>query len=173
MNRPADTVAAAVRRVRIVVRGRVQGVGFRPTLYRELTARGCGGAIRNTPEGVVLEVEGAGETVRQVVESFRTLIPSRARVDELVVEEAEPLGQTEFTIAESSSDGTSLLPIPPDLATCAECVDELRAPGRRSHHSQPGADTRRDIHFRKELSAEKVIKREVTTQERIVPSTEE
>jgi hydrogenase maturation protein HypF len=53
-------------------------------------------------------------------------------VDEMLVEEAEPLGQTEFTISESSSDGASLLPIPPDLATCVECAAELRAvEGRR------------------------------------------
>jgi len=132
MVRSADISAATTRRVRILARGRVQGVGFRPTLYRALTKRGCGGTVRNTPEGAVIEVEGSAAAVRQILEEFPSLIPALARVDEMLVEETEPLGQTEFTISESSSDGTSLLPIPPDLATCSECADELSAPdGRR------------------------------------------
>jgi len=125
--------AAALRRVRILVRGRVQGVGFRPTLYRALTARGCAGSVRNTPEGVVLEVEGAAPTVREVVEGFERLVPARARVDEMRVEEVKPLGQREFRIESSSADGRSLLPIPADLALCEECMCELREPnGRRT-----------------------------------------
>ena len=130
--RASHTTATGLRRVRIVVRGRVQGVGFRPTLYRALAGRGCGGTIYNTPEGVVLEVEGAAQVVREVVQNFRSLIPSRARVDEMIVEETAPVGQADFSIARSASDGRSLLPIPPDLATCPECTDELRGGhGRR------------------------------------------
>ena len=131
MTRSTDISTAAARRVRILLRGRVQGVGFRPTLYRALTERGCGGTIRNTPEGVVLEVEGTADVVQQIIENFPSLIPCRARVDEMTVEETGPLGQAEFTISQSSSDGRSLLPIPPDLAMCAECTSELSATGGR------------------------------------------
>jgi len=120
------TVAVAARRVRILARGRVQGVGFRPTLYRAAVARGCAGSIRNTPEGVVVEVEGRPEAVREFVEVFEQLIPPRARLDELRVEELEPTGQGGFVIDSSSSDGTSLLPIPPDMAICPECAREIR-----------------------------------------------
>ena len=122
-----------VRRCRLLVRGRVQGVGFRPTLYRALTARGLAGSIRNTPEGVVIEAEGPAEALDKAVRDLRSLAPARARVDELIVEEVAPLGETEFRIIESTTDGPSLLPIPADLATCAECAAELRAPpGRRA-----------------------------------------
>ncbi len=126
-----QTIGAALKRCRITVFGRVQGVGFRPTLYRELTARGCAGCVRNTPRGVVVEVEAPEETLRAVVRGFRDIVPERARVDELQVEEAEPRGDTEFRIIRSRADGQSLLPIPPDMAICERCRAELRDPDDR------------------------------------------
>jgi len=130
--RPA-VASSAIRRVRITASGRVQGVGFRPTFYRALTELGCAGQVRNTPEGVVLEVEGGASVVAQVVQDFRRMAPPRAVVVELHVEELEPTGQKGFAIEESSAAGRSLLPIPPDLATCKECVAELKDPGDRRH----------------------------------------
>jgi hydrogenase maturation protein HypF len=123
--------AAPLRRVRILARGRVQGVGFRPTFYRVLTGRGCAGSIRNTPEGVVLEVEGPPGTVGRFLQEFRDLAPGRAHVDELVVEEVPPRGETGFRIEGSDAEGQSLLPVPPDLAICDECRDELHRDGYR------------------------------------------
>ncbi len=125
------TTGSALKRYRITVRGRVQGVGFRPTLYRALTARGCGGSIRNTPEGVVIEAEAPEDVLRAVVRDLPEIIPARARVDETFVTEVEPQGEAAFRIVRSSSDGRSLLPIPPDLATCDECREELRDPVNR------------------------------------------
>lgn len=117
---------ATTTRVRIIVTGRVQGVGFRPTIYRAMTERGCGGSIRNTARGVEIEIEGDPSTVDEVIENFRDIVPDRARVDELNCEELEPTGQDEFHIDRSSSGGRSLLPVPPDLATCPDCWDELK-----------------------------------------------
>ncbi len=120
-----------IRRVRLLVHGRVQGVGFRPEMYRRLTGLGCTGHIRNTPEGVRLEIEGREETVRHLIENFSDIIPPRARVDELCISELTPAGGTGFFIEASSPAGESLLPIPPDLATCNECERELSDPGDR------------------------------------------
>ncbi|MHC4787644.1 MAG: acylphosphatase, partial [Planctomycetota bacterium] len=125
MSEPSHA-ATALKRYRITARGRVQGVGFRPTFYRALSKRGCAGSIRNTPEGVVLEVEGPRAVLRAFVHGFRQIAPPRARVDELVVEEIEPRGEQGFRIERSEGEGRSLLPIPPDLATCEECAEELR-----------------------------------------------
>jgi hydrogenase maturation protein HypF len=113
------------RRVAILARGRVQGVGFRPTLYRRLRGLGCGGHIRNTPEGVLLEVENTSETIDHVIKNFKSIIPPRCRIDELHVQELKPEGQTDFYIHKSTGEGRSLLPIPPDLSTCDECKKEL------------------------------------------------
>ncbi|KPK65088.1 MAG: hypothetical protein AMK73_03915, partial [Planctomycetes bacterium SM23_32] len=111
--------------------GRVQGVGFRPAFYRALTERGCAGSIRNTPEGVVLEAEADEATLEALVRDFRDIAPPRARVDELIVEEVEPRGERGFCIEASDAAGRSLLPIPPDLATCRQCRAELSDEGDR------------------------------------------
>jgi hydrogenase maturation protein HypF len=121
----------ARRRCRITVHGRVQGVGFRPAFYRALTERGCAGSIRNTPEGVVIEAEADEAALRWLVEEFRRIAPERARVDELVVEQLEARGERGFRIEPSEAAGRSLLPIPPDLATCSECRAELAGGGDR------------------------------------------
>ena len=126
MSKPQQ-VATGLTRYRITARGRVQGVGFRPTFYRALTERGCAGSIRNTPEGVVLEVEGPRRTLDEFVRDFRHIAPERARVDELIVEELDPTHEQGFTIERSAERGRSLLPIPPDLATCDQCKRELHA----------------------------------------------
>ena len=120
-----DIAATSLRRVRITARGRVQGVGFRPTLYRAMVARGGTGSVKNTPQGAVLEIEAEPATIDDIIENFRDLVPRAAEVTEVQVEELEPAGQTEFHIDRSSADGRSLLPIPPDLATCPECKREL------------------------------------------------
>ncbi len=116
---------AETARYRIVARGRVQGVGFRPTFHRALTRAGFAGTIRNTPEGVVLEVEGPRTALDDFVARFRDTAPERARVDELDVERIAPTGQSGVRIVASDSEGRSLLPIPPDLATCSRCDAEL------------------------------------------------
>ncbi len=126
MDRPFTATSSGLSRCRITVRGRVQGVGFRPTLYRALTERGCAGSIRNTPEGVVLELEAPRSIVREVVDGFGDIIPARAHIDELTLQELEPCGEEGFRIVPSAAEGRSLLPIPPDLAACEECLVELR-----------------------------------------------
>ncbi len=133
MRKDGAGLRTALKRVRITARGRVQGVGFRPTFCRALTDHGCGGSIRNTPEGVVLEAEGEASVIEDLVRNFRSMAPPRAEVLELDVEEVEPVGESSFKIAESSAEGRSLLPIPPDLATCEECLRELCCPEDRRH----------------------------------------
>ena len=125
MTETPPTTGADLKRLRIVARGRVQGVGFRPTFYRALTERSCAGSIRNTPEGVVLEVEGPAAVLDEFVRDFHTIAPARADITELDLTWCQPTGQKQFVIDASSSGGRSLLPIPPDLAVCERCVEEL------------------------------------------------
>ena len=131
MNHSSESTGASQRRVLLRIRGKVQGVGFRPTIYRVVTARGCAGAIRNTPQGVFLDIEGPAGAVTEIVDEFRRIIPERARVDELLIEEAQPMGRDRFVIEPSATCGDSLLPIPPDLAMCPACKDELHEPANR------------------------------------------
>jgi len=128
MGRP---VAAARRRLRIRVQGAVQGVGFRPAVYRLAHGLGLAGRVRNDPQGVDIDIEGAAEAAEALLAALRTL-PPPVRIDRLQVERLMPAGTTGFAIAASVAGTGGALPLP-DLAPCADCLAELRDPADRRH----------------------------------------
>jgi hydrogenase maturation protein HypF len=113
-------------RVRIRVTGRVQGVGFRPSVYRVATRTGVGGWVRNTRIGVVIEAEGTARTIGDFFRAFEAGLPPLARIDSIDVTEIETGGQREFTIAPSEKPGVAEATFPVDTAVCAECLAEMR-----------------------------------------------
>ncbi len=120
-------------RVRIRVTGRVQGVGFRPSVYRVATRAGAAGWVRNTRIGVVIEVEGSVPILGAFLREFEKGLPPLARIDTIATEEIEPAGATEFTIAPSEKAGAAEALFPVDTAVCADCLAELRDPGNKRY----------------------------------------
>ncbi|MCU0611861.1 MAG: Sua5/YciO/YrdC/YwlC family protein, partial [Candidatus Eisenbacteria bacterium] len=115
-----------VRRVALV-RGVVQGVGFRPTVHRLAAAWGIAGWVRNRSDGLEVAVEGVSAAVDGFLRDLADHPPPFARVTGIDVREAEPTGEGGFTILPSlPGQGTTLCP--PDLATCDDCVRELLDP---------------------------------------------
>ena len=127
---PALPASPTRERRRLRARGVVQGVGFRPFVYRLAREHGLGGYVLNDGDGVLIEVEG-GELDRFAVE-LRSRAPALARVESLTSEIVEPLGEGEFSILESVASGHTAL-IPPDVATCGECLRELFDPADRRY----------------------------------------
>jgi hydrogenase maturation protein HypF len=123
-------VVILARRVRI--RGAVQGVGFRPYVYRQAVKFGISGWVENTTQGVTLEAEGEGEAVAQFLVALRA-VPAPAYVAEMQVEETEPSGADGFVIRQSDSRGARLAQILPDLALCGDCLRELFDPKDRRY----------------------------------------
>ncbi len=122
-----------VKRRRIGCRGFVQGVGFRPTVYRLAVAAGLSGWVLNGPDGVVLEVEGPGEAVESFSDRLRASLPPMARLDELTEREVPPLGGEGFRIVESERGPRQSALVPPDAALCADCRLDMEEPGNRRH----------------------------------------
>jgi hydrogenase maturation protein HypF len=120
-------------RVRIRVTGRVQGVGFRPSVYRVATRVGAAGWVRNTRLGVVIEVEGSARILGDFLREFEKGLPPLARIDTIAAEEIEPAGATEFSIAPSEKPGAAEALFPVDTAVCADCLAELRDPGNKRY----------------------------------------
>ena len=131
---PREGAAQAVIRVRARVEGTVQGVGFRPFVYRLATGLGLAGWVRNDARGVELEIEGG----REAIESFLGRLPSEApplaRIERVRTESRPARGERSFLIAPSpqGSDSPDAL-IAPDSATCSDCLAELRDPGDRRY----------------------------------------
>lgn len=116
--------------VRAHVSGLVQGVGFRPFVWREATSRGLCGWVGNDAAGVVLEVEGAGDAVAALLAALRSP-PDLARVDDIRSEPRPVAGFVGFEVRPSDTTGARVALVSADAATCAECLRELHDPGDR------------------------------------------
>jgi hydrogenase maturation protein HypF len=112
-------------RHRYVFRGIIQGVGFRPTVYRCAVSLGLTGYVRNERSEVVAELQGPPADLAKFPATLRELLPSAAVLDRMDCETLPPLEEESFRILESKATLYSFPPIPPDLAICPECTKEL------------------------------------------------
>lgn len=146
---PAPGPPTRVRR-RICVTGLVQGVGFRPFIWRRATGLGLGGWVANTAAGVVIEVEGTPEAVAAFGDGLVAAAPSLASVTTIATEVrpvmsgpaaagvARTAGEP-FTILDAGATlgaapgGTAGLVVPPDVAACGACLAEVADPANRRH----------------------------------------
>jgi len=118
-------------RARIVICGAVQGVGFRPFVYRLATELELKGWASNTGQGVFIEVEGDPGAVQQFLFRVDKEKPPRASIQSLESSMLDPLGHENFEIRESEETGGKSVVILPDIATCADCVREIFDPRDR------------------------------------------
>ncbi|KND40486.1 carbamoyltransferase HypF [Streptomyces stelliscabiei] len=131
---PAAVAESAPLRRRVVVRGVVQGVGFRPYLYGLATELALAGHVTNTAEGVVVEIEGAASAVARFCDRIAAQAPPLARVESVEHHDLPAVGGgAAFTILASYSGGPARTLVSPDSATCADCLAELADPADRRH----------------------------------------
>ncbi|WP_113699473.1 carbamoyltransferase HypF [Nonomuraea lactucae] len=120
---------------RIEVHGTVQGVGFRPFVHRLATAVGIRGHVRNAGGHVVISASGTPARLEEFVSGLQKVPPKAALVRDVVVTpgtlDQEAVG---FEIVESKAVAGATREIPPDLATCADCLRELFDPANRRYH---------------------------------------
>lgn len=116
---------------RLHIGGLVQGVGFRPHVFRLATRFGLKGWVNNNPGGVDIELSGAAEALDSFQEELCTRPPAHARIREITVQDAAPKNFSSFEIIESKPDGTPLVLLTPDLGLCEDCWHELFQPGNR------------------------------------------
>lgn len=123
-----------VRR-RFTVGGLVQGVGFRPFVHGIAARLALAGEVSNTAAGVVVEVEGDPATVAEFGRRLRADAPPLALVTTVDETDLPAAGGSGFRIAASEPSGAARTLASPDVATCADCLRELRDPdGRRYRH---------------------------------------
>src|SRR5579872_6982739 len=112
----------------IRVRGVVQGVGFRPFVYRLARANTLAGWVLNGEEGVEIFLEGNDNSLQSFVRDLKTQSPPAANITQIEVHKAEPTGLSEFTIRDSHDHEAPTVRISPDLAICDACLNELFDP---------------------------------------------
>jgi len=125
-------------RRRLDLRGQVQGVGFRPFVYRLATELGLGGYVGNTSNGAVIEIQGPATTVARFETALFERLPPLARVSELSSKDLDPVddpvGGPVFDIHTSTADPFRRPEVTPDAATCPDCLAELFDPRDCRHH---------------------------------------
>jgi hydrogenase maturation protein HypF len=125
--------AAVQTRARLLVTGMVQGVGFRPFIYRLAGRFRLNGWVLNSTEGVVIEVEGTVDALERFTAAISQEAPPRATV-ECVQSVLLPLvGYPSFMIETSHEDNGHFALVSPDIAVCADCLRELRDPADRRY----------------------------------------
>jgi hydrogenase maturation protein HypF len=113
------------------VQGIVQGVGFRPFVYRLATELGLTGFVGNDGLGVILEVEGDSAQLDSFVERLSADVPPLAQINTINTTNISPAYDLVFTIVESRPDQHRNTLISPDIATCDDCLEELLDPADR------------------------------------------
>ncbi|MDB5077882.1 MAG: (NiFe) hydrogenase maturation protein HypF [Chloroflexi bacterium] len=125
--------ASLRERREITVRGIVQGVGFRPFIYALAQRYELAGLVRNDASGVYIEVEGAPDLLDRFLRGIQEEAPPLAVVEAIAWKFRAQQGEREFRIAESQEGAQRRALISPDVATCAECLDELFDPSDRRY----------------------------------------
>ena len=120
-------------RIRINVRGAVQGVGFRPYVYRLAHEEHLGGWVVNDTSGVFIEVEGPRQAVARFVDRLPAESPPLSRIESISTAEIEPCNDLRFHIRASEQQGPKTALILPDVATCSDCRAEVLDSGNRRH----------------------------------------
>jgi hydrogenase maturation protein HypF len=116
---------------RLRVHGTVQGVGFRPFVFRLARRHGLAGWVLNAGDGVQIHVEGGAAAMESFAADLAAQTPAAAEISRLDVAPAEPQGLSGFDIRSSRGSGAPTTRIPADLPVCDACLAELFAPGDR------------------------------------------
>ncbi len=130
-----DTMAKNEERVRLRLRlrGAVQGVGFRPFVYRLATELRLSGWVMNSPQGVLIEVEGDKQRLDGFLLRVERERPPRASIQSLESSFLDATGLTGFSIRDSDGSGATTAVVLPDIATCPDCLCEVFDPADRRY----------------------------------------
>ncbi|MCS7224410.1 MAG: carbamoyltransferase HypF [Armatimonadetes bacterium] len=122
------------QRWRLLVTGIVQGVGFRPFVYRLASRWNLTGFVLNDSTGVIVEAEGPEESLRKFVQSLTSENPPLSLIKSVTIETITPVGDQSFVIKDSQKEGPAITLISPDVATCEDCLSEMRDPQCRRYN---------------------------------------
>ncbi|WKB36516.1 Sua5/YciO/YrdC/YwlC family protein [Terrilactibacillus sp. S3-3] len=119
--------------LKIIVKGKVQGVGFRPFVYSLSRKYHLNGTVQNNLDGVVIHAEGDQRQLEQMVKELKLSPPKLAKISEITVHHVQRANYKKFTIAESQKKGDSVPWVPADAAVCEQCSKKMRDPQNRRY----------------------------------------
>ena len=120
-------------RISVVIRGAVQGVGFRPFIFRLASSMNLKGFVLNSPQGVFIEVEGEKFALDNFIIRIGNEKPVNSIIQSMEFSYLDPAGFDKFEISESGKNGKVSAFILPDIAVCKECLEEMNSPYDRRY----------------------------------------
>ena len=111
---------------KIYIKGLIQGVGFRPFIYRLASANFIYGWVRNTTENVIIHAEGSHKNINAFINSIEVEAPEAANISNIEIMQAEIKNYQEFRILPSEDISDSITEISPDIAVCDQCLNDLK-----------------------------------------------
>jgi len=122
-----------LERLRVEIQGAVQGVGFRPFVYRLATGLNLTGWVNNDTSGVFIEVEGPKEALERFLHRLPAESPPLSIIQSIASAWLAPAGYDRFEIRHSDDRGVKTALVLPDIATCSDCMREVFDPANRRH----------------------------------------
>jgi hydrogenase maturation protein HypF len=119
--------------LKVAVRGVVQGVGFRPFVFRLATELQLAGWVKNSPQGVFIEVEGVRSALKKFLLRLNAEKPIHSSIQSFEASWLDPAGGKGFEIRASETGGDKTALVLPDIATCPDCLREIFDPKNRRH----------------------------------------
>lgn len=120
-------------RLLIKVQGTVQGVGFRPYIFRQAKSFDLKGKVYNSTDGVILDIEGLPERVNLFLNLLRSSPPPLAKIERIELEKVPPKNYGSLEIVGSREESERKVLIPPDVATCSDCKSDILNPEDRRY----------------------------------------
>ncbi len=114
-----------MKRIKIIIRGAVQGVGFRPFVYRLADEMKLSGWVINSSQGVFIEAESDKETLEKFIFRVRDEKPPRSYIQSMEFSYLDPVGYKSFEIRKSKDEGDKTVLVLPDIAVCDDCLNDI------------------------------------------------
>ena len=117
--------------VRITVKGLVQGVGFRPFVYRIATQLNLKGNVENRNDGVIIKIEAEQKIIEEFLKLLKSEAPPASNIESVNVEQIEILNFTNFEIVKSENTSNEITEVSPDISVCDDCLNDLKTQEHR------------------------------------------
>ncbi len=117
--------------LKINIEGLVQGVGFRPFIYRLAKKHHISGSVQNLSDGVEIHAEGDKKSLKKFLDEIKKDAPAASEIQKIIVSEADPGNLNDFTIAESSDVSGAITEVSPDISVCTDCLRDMTSQSHR------------------------------------------
>jgi hydrogenase maturation protein HypF len=120
--------------IKLNIYGLVQGVGFRPFIYRHATENSLNGIVENNTDSVMIIVEGQNKNIETFVKTLKAKSPPASRIESMYIEEIDHLELDSFNIVRSKETSGDVTEVSPDIAVCSECLIDLKTTEHRKEY---------------------------------------